>query len=122
MRRAPRARAQPLGQLIAPRLAVELVLAAVHLRRLGQDLARDLLIAAIGSPRGVRGDLRPVDRHNPDPDQPRPPAKGEDRREHIRQRRLMAHPELRDRRVVGDVVCADHPVGDVLLALALDAA
>ena len=76
----PRARPQPLGQLIAARLAVELVLAAVRLRRLGQDLARDLLIAAVGSPGGVRGDLRPIDRDHPDPDQPRLPAKGEDRR------------------------------------------
>src|ERR671924_474897 len=59
-----------LRQLIAARLAVELVLAPVRLRRLGQDLARDLLIAAICSASGVRGDLRPVDRDNPDPDQP----------------------------------------------------
>jgi hypothetical protein len=37
-----------LGQLIAARLAIELVLAAVDLRRLPQDLARGLLIAEIG--------------------------------------------------------------------------
>jgi hypothetical protein len=75
-RRAPAsARAQPLRQFIAARLAIKLVLAAVRLRRLGQDLARDLLIAAVGRARGVRGDLRPVDRDNPDPDQPRLPTK-----------------------------------------------
>jgi hypothetical protein len=66
----PRPRPKMLRQLIAARLAVELVLAPIRLRRPGQDLARDLLIAAIGSPRGVRGDLRPVDRDSPDPDQP----------------------------------------------------
>ncbi|GAA0673961.1 hypothetical protein GCM10010193_28450 [Kitasatospora atroaurantiaca] len=32
----------------------------------------------------------------------------------------MADPEAGDRRVVGGLVCADHPEGDVLAAAALD--
>jgi hypothetical protein len=67
-RAPPLARPKPLGQLIAARLTVELVLAAVRLGGLGQDLARDLLIAAVGSAGGVRLDLRAIDRDHPDPD------------------------------------------------------
>jgi hypothetical protein len=115
-----RARAQLLGQLIAARLAIQLILAAVRLRRLGQDLARDPLIAAIGGARGVRVDLRAVDRDHPDPHQPRPPAQPQDRGEELRQRGLVAATKLGDRRVVGHAVRADHAVGDVLPALALD--
>ena len=110
----PPARPQPLGQLIAARPTAELVLAAVRLGGLGQDLARDPLIAAVGGAGGVRGDLRAIDRDHPDPDQPRLPAQAEDRGEQLRQRGLVAAAELGDRRVVGDVVCANHPVGDVL--------
>ena len=35
---------------------------------------------------------------------------------------LVAHPEAGDRGVVGHLVCADHPEGDVLAAAALDPA
>src|SRR5687768_6094074 len=59
---APRARPQLLRQLIATRLAIKLILAAIRLRRLGPDLARDLLVAAIGLARGVRRNLRAFDR------------------------------------------------------------
>jgi hypothetical protein len=116
------ARPKPLRQLIAARLAVELVLAAVDLRRLGQDLARDLLVAEVGRARGVRSDLRAVDRHHPDRHQPGPPAQPQHAREQLGQRVLVAHPKLRDRRVVGDQVGADHAVGHVLDAGALDPA
>jgi hypothetical protein len=40
-RLAPLARAQALGQLVTARLAIELVLAAVSLGRLGEDVAGD---------------------------------------------------------------------------------
>jgi hypothetical protein len=121
-RAPPLARPQPLGQLIAARLPVEFVLPAVRLRRLGQNLASDLLIAAIGGARGVRLDRRAIDRDHADPDQPRLPAKREDRGEQPRQRLLVAAPKLSDRRVIRDAVGANHPVGHVLLALPLDPA
>ena len=64
-------------QLIATSLAVALVLLAIDRVRLGEDLARDLLVVTIGVARGVRLDLRPVDRDQPD----------------LRQARLGAEPE-----------------------------
>src|SRR5215211_8440414 len=70
---APRARPQLLRQLIAARLPIELILAAVCLRRLGEDRAGDLRVAAIGLARGARRDLRAIDRDHPDR-QPAPPA------------------------------------------------
>jgi hypothetical protein len=121
-RAPPRARPQLLRQLIAASLAIKLVLATVRLSRLGQYLARDLPVAAIGGARRVRVDLRPVDRDKPDPDQPRLPTKRQDRGEQLRQRGLVAAAKLGDHRVVGNVVCAGHPVGHVLLAFALDRA
>jgi hypothetical protein len=52
-----------------------------------------------------------------------PPCLGEDLGgDGARQGLLMANPKARDRRVVGDLVGADHPEGDVLAAAALDSA
>jgi hypothetical protein len=99
-RASPPARPQVFGQLVAARLAVELVLAAVRLRRLGQDLARDPLITAIGLARRVRRDLRPIDRHDADRHQPRPRAKPQHTREQLGQRVFVTHTKLRDRRVI----------------------
>jgi hypothetical protein len=45
---------------------------------------------------------------------------GEDPGEELSQGRLVTATKLGDRRVIGDVVGTDHPVGDVLLASALD--
>jgi hypothetical protein len=69
----PRAHRQPLPQLMAARISIELVLAAVRLRRPRQDLARDLLIAAVGLARGVRLTLRSIDCDDDDEQQPRQP-------------------------------------------------
>src|SRR5215207_1895418 len=99
---APLARPQPLRQLIAARLPKELILAAVCLRRLLEDLAGDLPVAAIGLARGVRRDLRAIDRDHPDRHPPRPPAEPEHAREQLRQCGLMTHAKLRDRRVIRD--------------------
>lgn len=54
-------RAQALGQLVAPRLAVELVLGGVDPARLLDDLLGDLLVAAVRVMGRGRGDLRAVD-------------------------------------------------------------
>ena len=97
-------RAQVLGQLVTARLAVELVLAPVGLGGLGEDLARDLLVVAIGVKRRVRRDLRAVDRDHPDRRQARPRAQPEHAREQLAQRLLVAAAEVRDRRVVGHQV------------------
>ena len=67
-------RAQLLGQLITPSLAVKLVLPTICLLRLTQDLQRDLAIRAVLIHRRVRLDLRPVDRDHPDRHQPSLPA------------------------------------------------
>jgi hypothetical protein len=117
-----RRRAQVLGQLIAAGLAIELVLAAVGLRRLLEELAGDLRVAAIGVERRVRRDLRRVDRDDPDRRQARPRRQPEHAREQLGQDRLMAAAKVGDRRIVGDEVAGHDPVGDVLYAGALDPA
>jgi hypothetical protein len=54
--------AQLLGQLVAARVAVELVLGRVDRLRFLEDLARDLPVIEILIATGVRMQLRPVDR------------------------------------------------------------
>src|SRR5215210_7115305 len=61
--------AQPLGQLVAARVAEQLVLGRVDARGVLEDLPRDLLVTAGGVMRRRRGDLRAVDRDNADPNQ-----------------------------------------------------
>jgi hypothetical protein len=117
---APRARPQLLRQLIAARLPIELILAAVRLRRLGEDLASDLLAAAIGLARGVRRGLRAIDRDHPNRHQSRLPAKSQHAREELGKGGLVAHPKLRDRRVIRDEVPRHDSKRDVLDAGALD--
>src|ERR1035437_6484064 len=70
--------------------------------------------------RGVRMDLCPVDRDHPDLHEARLPAQPKHRAEQLGQRVLMAGTEARDRRVIGLLLGSDHPVGDILHALALD--
>src|SRR5436190_20447993 len=65
------ARAQPLGQLVAARLAVELVLGRIDPSGLLEDLLRDLLIATRRTLARSRRDLRAVKRDDPDLHQPR---------------------------------------------------
>ena len=77
-------------QLIAARLAIALVLLTVDRVRLGEDLAGDLLIVAIGVTRGVCLHLRPVDRDQPDPRQPGLCAQPQHLTEQLGQRPLVA--------------------------------
>src|SRR5215204_207108 len=58
-------RAQLLGQLIAARLAVELVLSLVCRPRRGEDLPGDPIELVVDLRARVAGDPRAVDRHHP---------------------------------------------------------
>jgi hypothetical protein len=121
-RAPPLTRAQLLGQLVAARLPVELVLRLIDPPRLLQHLARDLLIAAIGIARRARRDLGAVDRDHPNPNQPGRPAEPQHLAEEIGQGPLVAHPELGDGGVIGHQVGTDHPIGHVLRTRPLDPA
>jgi hypothetical protein len=66
--------AQPLGQLVTARLAIELVLGRVRSGGLGEDLRGDLLVIARRVMRRGRRDLGAVDGDNPDLHKPRPGA------------------------------------------------
>jgi hypothetical protein len=112
--------AEPLGQLVAARLAVELVLDLVDAPCLGDDLARDPLVVEVRLAARVRGDLGPVDRHYAGPHQPSLRAEREHGAKQLAQGDLVADDEAGDRRVVRDPVGRDHPVGDVLAAMDLD--
>jgi hypothetical protein len=68
----PFAGPQLLGQLVAALGPVELVLAAVDLGRLGENLARDLSKVTIRVARRVGRHLGPVDRHHPNRHEPDP--------------------------------------------------
>jgi hypothetical protein len=113
---------QPLGQLVAARLAEQLVLGRVNRGGLLEDLAGDLLVVARRVMRCVRSDLGAVDGDDADLDQPGARAKREHLAEQVGDRRLMAHTEARDRRVIGRLVGRDHPKGDVVVAMTLDPA
>ena len=65
-------------------------------------------------------DLRSVDRDHPDLHEARLLAQPKHRAEQLGQRVLVAGTESRDRRVIGLLLGGDHPVGDILHALALD--
>ena len=114
------ARAQPLGQLVAARLAIELVLGSVDARRVLEDLLGDLLIAARRVMRCGRGDLGAVDRDNTDLDQTTARAERQHLAEQIGDRRLVTDPEARRRRVIRRLVGSDHTKRDIVVAAALD--
>jgi hypothetical protein len=67
-------------------------------------------------------ELGAVDRDHPGADESRPRAEREHRAEQLGERPLVAGEKAGDRGVVGDPVGGDHPVGDVLAAVALDRA
>jgi hypothetical protein len=116
------ARAQLLGKLVAARLAVELVLGLVGCLRLGEDLASDPLVVCVRPAARARGDLGAIDRDHAGLDEPGLRAEREHGAEELSECRLVAAQEAGDRRVVGNAVGRDHPVGDVLAAVSLDRA
>jgi hypothetical protein len=112
--------AQPLRELVAARLAEQLVLGRVNRGRFLEDLARDLPVVARGVVGGRRGDLRPVDRDHTDLDQAAARAQRQHLAEQLGDRLLVAHPEARDRRAIGRPTGADHPKRHVVVAATLD--
>ena len=108
------------GRLIAASRAIALVLGGVDALRLSEHLGGDLLVAADRRVGGRGSELRSIDRDHPGPHQPRLGTEAEHLAKEARQRLLVANPKARDRRVVGHLVRADHPEGDVLAAAALD--
>jgi hypothetical protein len=67
-------------------------------------------------------ELGAVDRDHPGADESRPRTEREHRAEQLGERPLVAGEKAGDRGVVGDPVGGDHPVGDVLAAVALERA
>ena len=116
----PLARAQRLRQLIATRVAVELILGLINRLGLREDLPRDLPKVAIGTAAGVPRQPRPVDHDHPRPDQPRLIAEPEHLPEQLGQRRLVTLDKPRDRRVIRHLEHRDHPTRHILTARPLD--
>ena len=112
--------AQLLGQLIAPRIAVELILTPVGLLGLAQDLPDHARVGAVLIHRRVRLDLRPVDHDHPDRHQPRLPAQPQHLIKQLGDLGLVPAAELRDRRVIRHPHARDHLVRHILKARPLD--
>ena len=111
---------QVLGQLVAASLAVDLVLGSIDAAGFFEDLGGDLLIGADGAVARRGSEFGAVDGDHPDLDQSGLGAEAEDLAEEVSESLLVADSEAGDRGVVGSLVRADHPEGDVLAAAALD--
>ena len=109
-----------LGQLVAPRRAVPLVLGGVDPLGLGQHLGGDLLVAADRRVGGGGPEVRAVDRDHPGPHQLRLDTEAEHLPKQLHQGLPMADAKAGDRRVVGHPLRADDPEGHVLAGAALD--
>ncbi len=70
--------------------------------------------------RRCRGDLGAVDRHDADLDQTAARAERQHLAEQLGDRRLVTHPEARDRGVIGRLVGGDNAECDVVVTAALD--
>jgi hypothetical protein len=121
-RPAALAGAQLLGQLVAARVAVELVFGGIDRLGLLEDLARELLVVAVRVATRVRRDLRAVDRDDADLGQALLRAQREDLTEQTGDRVLVALDEPRDRCVIRPLLSGHDPERDVLLAALLDQA
>ena len=88
-------------------------------RHLGREPAQPVL-GPVRVLRRVRGDLRPVDRDDPDPPHPQPGAQDQDLREQARRGDGELLPEPGHRHVVGRPPRADHHERHVLAAQPLD--
>jgi hypothetical protein len=119
---APLCRAQLLGQLIAARIATELILGLIGRPGLRQDPTRDLVELNVRLRARVARQPRAVDRHHPRPDQPRSVTQPQHPSEQVSQRPLVPLDEPRDRRAIGDQVAGDHPLGHVPTTATLDRA
>ena len=84
------------------------------------DLGGQPLVAAVGQPRGVRRDLRPVDGDGAQPGQPRRPAQPQHLSEQLDEHRRVGLAEPGDHRVIRGVPGADHPECHIRGAQPLD--
>jgi hypothetical protein len=103
------------------------VLGGVDPGGLGHDLVGDPLClvphrrtGAVRAPRGVRGDLGAIDRHDPDLDHPGGGAQPQHLGEHVRERVLVTGAEPGDRGVVRGVLATHHPERDMVQTQPLD--
>jgi hypothetical protein len=118
---APALRSRQLcGQLVAASLAKTLVLGAIDRVRLGQDLLGDLVVVEVLVLRGVRVQLRAVDRQHRHADQAGVRAQRQHIAEQARQRRLVTPTKTRDRAVIGPLIRGDHTKRDIVDAGPLD--
>jgi len=114
-------RGRQLGrQLVTAAIAEALVLGGVDRARVLEDLARQALVVNIRLAARVGRDLAAIDGDHLDRDQPGLRTQPQHPAEDLGQRVLVAFHKARDRRVIGLLVCRDHPIGDVLDARALD--
>jgi hypothetical protein len=91
--RAARAALRELGrQLVATRIAESFVVGRVSGGRLFENLPGDLLVAAVRIARRVPGDLRAVDRDQPDANEPGVRAQPEHLGEDLAERQTRAGP------------------------------
>jgi hypothetical protein len=111
---------------VAPPLGAEgRVLGGVDGRRLGKDpgdLGIDRRGVPVGVGRCVGGELRAIDRDEAELAEPGRGTEPEDVGEEFAKGGLVVDPEAGDRRVVGELVGGDDPVGDVAVAASLDLA
>jgi quercetin dioxygenase-like cupin family protein len=107
-------------QLIATTIAELLVLFGVNAAGLLQDLARELLVIAVGVLGGVGVHLGPVDRDHLNVHKPGLRAQFQHVAEQRAQRPLVALAKARDRRVIRRLVGREDADRDVLMAAPLD--
>ena len=99
------------------------VLRGVHALGLGEDASHlrvDLRARAILLAAGVRAQLRPIERHHADPQQPRRGSQPQHLDEEPGQRLLMLLAEAADGGMVGCLVRGEHAEGGVLPTASLD--
>ena len=113
---------QPRRQLVAARVAVELVLGRIDLGGLFEDLPGELLVGLVLKPRRVGRDLGRIDRDDPGANQPRPMTHRQHLSEQPRQRPFVLGAKARNRGVIGRQIRRHHPKRDVLHTAALDRA
>ena len=118
----PLIRLQLLGQLIPARLAVLLILGLIGRDRDLDQLLGDLPEINARLARRVTAQLRAIQRDHPTLNQPRTVTQLQHLAKQPRQRNLVTTHKPRHRRVIRHPIGGDHPIGDILAAVALDPA
>ena len=112
--------AKLLGQFIAARVAVELVLGRVDRLGFFEDLARELLVIDVRVATRVARQLRPVNSDHADARQPLLRAQRKHLAEEASDRLLVTLDEPRDRRVIRSLLRRQHAERNILFARPLD--